>query len=386
MVQLPPAMVASSLPLAPGAAPTSPLGGNKLVDPSSIAILIILGGYGDSMWSSPICRRLHEQGYTVWVYTTEWGVEVFRHNPYVSLIRAYDRPTLGQETFKIDFPEGARLIKCAGIIEKLLTKNACLKDRLAYKYGCDAHPEHFELGCGQCTARKFQRNVECNHNYTDTLFDNLGFPELKGSLPELYFTAEEGAWAAEKAKEWEGKFVICWSAVRTAYHKIYPYWFRVCEIFTQRHPEVVVFHAGPKEARATQAEGERIYPAEWNMRESMSLLPYMNMVVGGETGFLNAASACDVAKVIFHSHSTHEKLCKYWTNHICLQPWVPCAPCHQTHDPTEAPNSCPTAFVEVEKPEIKYPFPICMAYGLSLKRVLAAMEELYQKHYAQKVE
>ena len=58
------------------------------------------------------------------------------------------------------------------------------------------------------------------------------------------------------------------------------------------------------------------------------------MVVGPETGVLNAMAMEDVHKVIYLSHSSRENLTKHWKNAVVAQPdpgIAPCYPCHRLH-------------------------------------------------------
>ena len=70
----------------------------------------------------------------------------------------------------------------------------------------------------------------------------------------------------------------------------------------------------------------------WEMRESMALTRHVDIVVGPETGLLNACGFEETPKVCILSHSTVENLTKHWRNTIALIPTgVDCYPCHRMH-------------------------------------------------------
>ena len=95
----------------------------------------------------------------------------------------------------------------------------------------------------------------------------------------------------------------------------------------------------------------------------------------------NAAGCFDTPKITLLSHSSHENLCKYWKNDYCLEPdktLAPCYPCHCLHYSRE---SCPIGTVEdTETGKELGRAPICPIAILPV-RVLARLEEVYQKHY-----
>jgi ADP-heptose:LPS heptosyltransferase len=72
----------------------------------------------------------------------------------------------------------------------------------------------------------------------------------------------------------------------------------------------------------------------WEIRESMTFLEFADAVVGPETGIMNAASALDVPKVVFLSHSSDENLTRDWDNTIAL--WS-----HNTSCPGRGNNEAP---------------------------------------------
>ena len=64
----------------------------------------------------------------------------------------------------------------------------------------------------------------------------------------------------------------------------------------------------------------------------MIMAKYADLVIGPETGVLNAASCWDTPKIIFLSHSSEENLTKYWKNTTAMMPPdCECYPCHQLH-------------------------------------------------------
>ena len=70
----------------------------------------------------------------------------------------------------------------------------------------------------------------------------------------------------------------------------------------------------------------------WSIRETLTFVDHADIVVGPETGVLNAAGLRPVAKVVFLSHSSAENLTRDWANTTVLEPVeTPCYPCHRLH-------------------------------------------------------
>jgi len=81
---------------------------------------------------------------------------------------------------------------------------------------------------------------------------------------------------------------------------------------------------------------------EWTIRQSMAFAEVADLIIGSETGLLNAAGSMDAPKIVTLSHSSEEMLTKHWKNAIPLrQPsGVGCErqPCRQLHQTWEYCN------------------------------------------------
>ena len=53
---------------------------------------------------------------------------------------------------------------------------------------------------------------------------------------------------------------------------------------------------------------------KWSVRETLAFLDVCDLVIGPETGVLNAASTLECHKTVLLSHSSHENLSKHWKN------------------------------------------------------------------------
>lgn len=64
----------------------------------------------------------------------------------------------------------------------------------------------------------------------------------------------------------------------------------------------------------------------------MAFAQVCDLVIGGETGMLNAVSFESVPKIVTLSHSSENNLTRDWVNCTSLAPEnTPCFPCHRLH-------------------------------------------------------
>ena len=150
-------------------------------------------------------------------------------------------------------------------------------------------------------------------------------------------------------------------------------------------------------------ESARYLPraGKWKWRQTLTMAKHVDLVIGAETGVLNAAGCFDTPKITFLSHSKHENLCQYWKNDYCLAPEDTfCHPCHILHyvhpigqmcshcglEHTEQDGasmkygegmwSCP--YIDVGIPGVDAaPFPYCMASGIHPDRVVAQIKKVH---------
>jgi hypothetical protein len=72
----------------------------------------------------------------------------------------------------------------------------------------------------------------------------------------------------------------------------------------------------------------------WKIRETLTFVcKQADLVIGPETGVLNAVGMEEVPKICLLSHSTKENLTKHWANTVSIEPppSVSCYPCHLMH-------------------------------------------------------
>jgi ADP-heptose:LPS heptosyltransferase len=187
------------------------------------------------------------------------------------------------------------------------------------------------------TAHRWPQNLRhkmLNYNYLQFQHELAGVPHKP--YVKFYSTAEEREWA-RKQRSKMGDFVIMWSLAGSAVHKtnasLDQFVARVLLTYPGAHivlvggPECAMLEAGwDNEPRVHKTCGK------WSIRQSLAFLDQADLVIGPETGVLNAASCMPVPKIVFLSHSSVENLTRDWANTVSLEPRnTACFPCHQLH-------------------------------------------------------
>ena len=153
--------------------------------------------------------------------------------------------------------------------------------------------------------------------------------------PAFYPSAKE-AKRAEKYRNTISGPVIMWALDGSAVHKHWPFTHNaMARILLETDYHIVtvgnavsVFLEGgwEDEPRVVRTSDK------WSIRKTLSFLPHCDMVIGPETGVLNAAGALDMPKIVFLSHSSATNFSLDYNNMHTLAPApedCPCYPCHK---------------------------------------------------------
>ncbi len=288
------------------------------------ALVIRYGAYGDTVWLTPVLSKLKSDGYYVVMNTTSKGAEVLKHNPNV------DEFIIHYEHRDIPYEELERYWHILGRdFEKVvnLTKS------------CEGHLIKVE-GSREFNWTKERRHAECNYNFQDRQMELAGYPEAKGCLPELYFSDIEEALAQNFVNAHKDKFVIVWSLSGSGFHKTWPWSEYVAGELAQQFKDIEIITVGDEDCKIIEWQNPHTINkcGIYTIRQSFILTKYANLVIGADTGLMNAASCFDTPKIVFLSTNTEENLTKYWKNTTSLHnDDCECYPCHKLI----YSNSCP---------------------------------------------
>lgn len=284
--------------------------------PEKTCAVIRYGAFGDLIQASSIFHGLKKQGYHVTLYTTKGGKAVVSNDPNIDKFIVQDNEQVPNHAL-VPFWEAI-----AKKYDKFINLSESVEGTLLSLPSRTAHKWPKEL-----------RHKMLNVNYSEFAHDLAELPhDIK---QKFYPTDDEKAWAlAEKKKI--GGTVILWSLAGSAVHKTWPYLDNVIAMLMLNNKDVKVVLVGDELCQLLEqgweAE-ERVIKrsGKWSIRESLSFAQIADLVIGPETGVLNAVGQENVPKVIFLSHSSPENLTKHWINTSVMVPKTSCYPCHMMH-------------------------------------------------------
>lgn len=280
------------------------------------ACVLRWGAWGDIIMATPVIRQLKKDGYHVTAYVSKKGIDVLKNNPFVDEILVHhDMEMTGEELGKLwnGLKEKYdRFINLSGSVEESLL----------------IQPWHKEYNWTH-----EDRHNKCNINYYDHTLQWAGYPGITGKRGELYLDKKEERLVKKRFKAYKDKFVILWSMSGSSIHKAYPFTEEVADYLYRTYPDIFIITVGDEWCDLIEWENSRTLNAsgKWSMRTSMLLTKYADLVIGTETGVLNAAGCFNTPKIILLSHSSEENLTKYWKNCIALHADIDCYPCHKMH-------------------------------------------------------
>lgn len=290
------------------------------------ALVIRYGGIGDLIMAASILPRLKAEGYHV-TFNCKTGTEsVLQHDPHIDewIVQAQDfvpNQQLGPYWAEL----GRRYDKVVNLCESVEGSLLFLGERLQSEY-----PD-------VC-----RRKIAGSVNYVERTHDIAGVEHVYN--PRFYATDYERKWALS---ERPNAPAIMWALNGSSPHKVWP-WVQVVVAWLMQKTPCHVFLAADggigKELQsgimgALEREGvdtSRVHTlaGEWTIRQTLSFAQVADVVVGPETGVLNAVCMEPMPKVVFLSHSSETNLTRDWVNTTVMVPdkaVAPCYPCHKLH-------------------------------------------------------
>ena len=298
------------------------LGGDRKEIAKKTICLVRYGAAGDMIQTSALFPIFKKLGYYICLNTNERGYKIIKDDPnvdefFVQGNDQVDQAELGDYWWKLHL-----------LFHKFVNFSESVEVSLLAKEG---------RAPAQFWSQK-ARHRYMNHNYLEFMADIADIP-YKGENGRFYPTAEEDEWAKKERKKMGKKAkVILWAMSGSSFHKV-NFWVDTVIARTLIHHEEVHFVlTGDDACKYVVGQSwdneKRVH--NWtggDIRKALAFLPYVDLVMGPETGVLNAAGGLDeVKKIIFLSHSNPEKVTKYWKNTINLEPQnCKCYPCHILH-------------------------------------------------------
>ena len=267
--------------------------------PAKTACVVRYGAFGDLMMASSVWAGLKQQGYHVTVFASLPGADVVTQDPNIDKLVLFDK----------DQVPNANLVDFWGYQTKNFDKFVNLSESVEGTFlampGRTAHLWNPAL-----------RHKHMNYNYVQFAHELAGIPHVP--QVKFYPTEDERTWA-KKTRNKMGEVVVMWSLAGSSVHKTWAGLDNMLAAIMMRFPEAHVVLVGGPECVILEAGWEkepRVHSTsgKWTIRQSLTFLSECDLVIGSETGVLNAAACLSIPKITMLSHSTHENLTRDWKN------------------------------------------------------------------------
>jgi ADP-heptose:LPS heptosyltransferase/predicted SAM-dependent methyltransferase len=274
------------------------------------------GGFGDQLQAANILPQLKRQGYHITFMTTPSGQNILRHDPHIDAWFIQDTDQVpNHELWEYWSVWSAKF-------DHWVNLSSSVEDTLLARPGNPNHLWPHEV-----------RHKYLNRNYLEFTAELGRVPFVTES--RFYATPEETAKA--KALLQPGSFTILWTLAGSSPHKFYPWMDVVIERLLADMPAARLILAGDVACKILETGWEdhpRILctSGEMAIRDTLALAQVVDLVIGPETGVLNAVGFESVPKLVMLSHSSEENLSKHWVNCTSFAARnTACYPCHQLH-------------------------------------------------------
>lgn len=273
--------------------------------PEKTALVCRFGAFGDLMQSSSVWAGLKKQGYHITLMTSRPGCDIVTEDPNIDKFMILDKDQVPNANLT-DFwtYQAKKYDKFVNLSESVEGTFLAMPGRVHAAWWTP-----------------MLRHMHMNVNYVEHQHRLAGVPH--DPVIKFHATPDEKNWARQHRARM-GKFVILWSLAGSSVHKTWAGLDAVIAALMINHDDVEVVLCGGPEAAILEAGWEKeprvhLTCGKWSIRQTLSFMQFADLVIGPETGVLNAASMEEMPKIVFLSHSTEENLTRDWINTISLQ-------------------------------------------------------------------
>jgi ADP-heptose:LPS heptosyltransferase len=285
--------------------------------PTKTCAVLRYGAFGDAIQATSILPWLKQQGYHITMYCVPASWEVIKHDPHI------DEAVLQDEEDVPNHELGSYWDYISKKYDRFINLSESIERSLLTMPGTTSHRWPHAM-----------RHKYLNHNYLEFTHDIAEVP--LPSRIKFYATQDERNLALERKDELGGK-VVLWVLSGSAVHKVWPYMDVVIDKILSADARARFVLVGDVASKMLQEGWEGTWQVlsragEWSVRETMAFAQVADLVVGPETGVMNAVALERVPKIVTLSHSSVENLTRSWINTVSLVPLnTPCYPCHRIH-------------------------------------------------------
>ena len=315
-----------------------------------------LGAFGDSIITTPLIRKLKEQGHTIIYEYSDRGKAVLANNPHIDEHVFYKADSVPFDKLQAHWDAQAIKYKADKVINLSET----------IEYALATHPRS-----PRYFYPKNERKELCNRNYYEYTFERAGVKWEDDDLrPELFFDEGEIHEAKELMRIAHFNILFCLSG--SGKHKAYPWTEVVINEILEKCPNAHIITTGDVFCKLLEEEHDRVtsISGEADIRTSMALTGLVDLVVSPDTGILHAAGCYDTPKIGLLGHTTIENITKHFTNDMSIESdgrLVECSPCFKMI--YDMNSQCPI--------DNRTGGAFCMSKGIDPNEVVSMVEMVY---------
>lgn len=298
-------------------------------------IICRYGAWGDSVILTPVLKRLKEDGYHITLNCTKRAFPVLKYNPNIDayLMQEDDLiPNNQLSEYWAEISKGYdRFLNMSETLEAKFLFSPFQEKRFPDPNNPD---EDVLLRFGQ---KEYYLSVEerralCSHtNYYDYALQVAGYNDVEKPTGELYYSPLEEALCRAFRERFKDYFLILWCLSGSSMHKM---WLGAEETALNllfKHKDIITLTVGDYPCKLIEWQDQRNISmiGEWDIRTSMLMTKYVDLVISPETGILNAAGCFDTPKIGLLTHSSKTNLTKHFNNDYSIQAHIDCSPCHR---------------------------------------------------------
>ena len=289
-------------------------------------LLVRDAAIGDALMITPAIRYWSDKGYRVDVACKRHvGNAVYSGNPHVHQCVDLDKATdMVARDRKLD------KIKARRPYEIVFDVALTCEGKYLYHSSHPMFHESIDVRRMAAQGASYYRHI--NH-------DVCGVRDANTLVPEMYVLPQEERWWTTFRSRNIGIKLVQVQIGGSSINKHYPWWWQVIKEL-QRDPRVVVVTTGDEkstiieqEAVAMGCDPGRMWACcanpRYTLRDALVMTAFVDLVIGPETGVINAAAAWSTPKIVLMSHSTSDNLCRGWENCYPIESPAECSPCYR---------------------------------------------------------
>lgn len=296
-----------------------------MMQPKPRILLVRDAAIGDTIMITPAIRSWSDRGYDVHVAGKKIPTSaVLAFNPHVAEAHQLEaQPHMG-----------ARAQKIKELIDKIkpdLHIDLAFSCEGAFLFHSSRREYDLPLSWRRLNAR--------GRSYYKHI--NVDLAGGDRTMPEMHAGTQEDAWWARFRGLHLGYKIVQVQITGSSINKCYPWWPLVIRDLQRLHPKVMVITTGDPafgrfiEAGAVEegADPSRIWATcgdkRYTLRDSLITTKYADLVIGPETGIINASACWDTPKIPLLSHSSADNLTRGWRNCYPIESPARCSPCYR---------------------------------------------------------